>query len=200
MCWRMLHQILNNLSMRRSFLNQGVELRSYIIGDGYVFQHILLDIPACATVAGRALPFLCFTYELPYWQHWKGRLPSGLLYPLRRCSLYNHSIPCPARPIEVLRGWNAGEYDLPEYCLAVPLLTQDRSSRDLRNSELARRGLTAADLMLLRRYALELDAAGFASFWPAWMTGVCPELAVLRARWGSRGVCPPARARPQDLE
>eukprot|EP00927_Polykrikos_kofoidii_P074960 TRINITY_DN71018_c0_g1_i1.p1 TRINITY_DN71018_c0_g1~~TRINITY_DN71018_c0_g1_i1.p1 ORF type:complete len:687 (-),score=74.35 TRINITY_DN71018_c0_g1_i1:134-2194(-) len=178
----------------------GIELRSYVIGNGFAYQHALRDIPGCdETNHRRPLPFLCFAFELPFFQTWRGQLPLNLLYPLRPCLLFNRTVRCPAHAIEVLIGWNGGEYDLRSHCLAVPLLTQDRSVVDGRNAELMRRGLEPGDLELLRRYARELHALGFASFLPQWVKGECPELFCLQHNW-ARGVCPPARARPQDLD
>lgn len=174
-----------------------LELRSYIVGPGFAYQHALHDIPDCAESSARR-SFLCFAHELPYLQAWKGMLPLELLYPLRQCQLYNHTVPCPADPVAILRGWNGGEYELPGYCLAVPLLTDDRKREDPRNQLLAREGLSALDLRLLQHYARGLDAAGFASFLPQWKEGGCPPLASLQQQW-ARGRCPPARARPQDL-
>jgi len=174
-----------------------VELRSYIVQDGFAFQHTLRDVPGCAKNT-RPLPLLCFTYELPYFQHWHGKLPLRLVYPFTNCLLFQRTVPCPARPIEFLLGWNGGEYDLSGYCLAVPLLTQDRTPRDPRNVDLAERGLSSNDLTLLQDRARQMHSMGFASFWPQWSSGVCPSLHVLQHRW-SHGMCPPATARAQDL-
>lgn len=127
-------------------------------------------------------------------QHWRGRMPFDIIFPLRRCRVGSLPvrIPCPNRPLHLLRGWNKGEYQRQSYvaptragedgavqwqqsftddvidkeasCLALPVVSKDRDMGDVRNQKLEREGLTMLDLYLLHSYARALHARGFASF------------------------------------
>lgn len=74
-------------------------------------------------------------------QHWGGRLPLELIHPLATALCYGRPVPCPNRPLELLEGWNGGEYA--GHCVAVPLFPLTLAeARELRTSalELARHG------------------------------------------------------------
>jgi hypothetical protein len=72
-------------------------------------------------------------------QRWGGRLPLGLVHPLAAALCYGRPVPCPNRPLELLEGWNGGEYA--GHCVAVPLFPLTRAAaRELRDSAAALAG------------------------------------------------------------
>jgi len=122
-------------------------------------------------------------------QYWDGRMPIDIIYPLGRCRIGSglQDIFCPNMPLELLRGWNMGEYsnqsvvafskdlhrsqmwrgrlDFSKACLALPVLSKDRDRGDSRNQRLQRDGLSVEDLRLLKGYARALQRQGFASLY-----------------------------------
>lgn len=120
-------------------------------------------------------------------QHWQGQLPMEVIYPLGRCRMGNlaQGVFCPHMPLELLSGWNQGEYGnqsfvapvggrgerrlagaaagVAEVCLALPVLSRDRDGNDARNRRLQHDGLSPEDLRLLHGYARALERRGFAS-------------------------------------
>lgn len=120
-------------------------------------------------------------------QHWQGRMPLELVYPMKKCrvgSLLSHT-PCPNLPLQFLRGWNKGEYQRQSFvgdavgggtspqpvaeskeasCLALPVVSKDRDMGDVRNQKLEREGLTMLDLYLIHSYGRVLHTRGFSSF------------------------------------
>ncbi|CAD7923030.1 unnamed protein product [Amoebophrya sp. A120] len=111
---------------------------------------------------------LCFLRDAPDFQVWTGQMPlDNFIHPLRNCSLYNQTVPCPHQAARLLELWNAREYENPEQCFALPHLAGrkvDHQDADPRNRKLQR--LDASDVRLLIHYAKTLDAAGFQSFYP----------------------------------
>ncbi|CAE7747685.1 unnamed protein product [Symbiodinium pilosum] len=122
-------------------------------------------------------------------QAWGGQMPLDVVYPFTMCRLGAawRLVKCPAKPLELLHHWNteegtgAGEYvrngraameyspgteRLPEddWCLALPVMTQDRDTGDTRNQRLLAEGLNSEDLRLLGGYARSLHRGGYASF------------------------------------
>lgn len=80
-------------------------------------------------------------------QFWGGYCPETLIYPLAKCLCYGRSVPCPNRPLDILRGWHGGEYK--DSNLAYP---PGKVSDEMRE--------------LIEARAKELDAQGFHSMLP----------------------------------
>lgn len=120
-------------------------------------------------------------------QAWGGQMPMDIVYPFTTCRLGETGRPvkCPAKAMDLLYHWNSvegvGEYvrdsrdalanmpgknGLPkeDWCIALPVVTQDRDFGDPRNSRLIEQGLNAEDLQLLGGYAEALHRDGYASF------------------------------------
>lgn len=51
-------------------------------------------------------------------QYWQGNLPVEFIHPFKRASCYGLVVPCPNKAVELLKGWNGGEYL--DSCLAFP--------------------------------------------------------------------------------
>lgn len=120
-------------------------------------------------------------------QHWQGQMPMDVIYPLGRCRMGSslQGVFCPNMPLELLIGWNQGEYrnqsvvvpldgrsrrqpagapaNAAKVCLALPVLSRDRDKNDVRNKRLQNDGLSLEDLRLLHGYARTLQRQGFAS-------------------------------------
>lgn len=84
------------------------------------------------------------THDYPF-QQWNGRLPWDWISPLRTARFNDQTCPVPQRSIEILAGWNNGEYD--EKTLLYPL-----------------RPLGVEERRHIDRSVTELDQAGYASF------------------------------------
>merc|ERR1712060_281815 len=127
-------------------------------------------------------------------QQWGGKVPWSVIYPVRPCRVGSVAwlAPCPNKPVDLIKGWNAGEYEamslvrtaataqgtansVPSVhpgtdnlgksaCFALPIMSKDRDAGDERNIELQVKGLVPEDLHLLAGYARALHKQGFASF------------------------------------
>eukprot|EP00439_Symbiodinium_sp_Y106_P040624 s5110_g4.t11 len=129
-------------------------------------------------------------------QAWGGQMPMDIVYPFTTCRLGETGRPvkCPAKAMDLLYHWNSvegvGEYvrdsrdalanmpgknGLPkeDWCIALPVVTQDRDFSDPRNSRLIEQGLNAEDLRLLEGYADVLHRDGYASFAKHLQDGSC---------------------------
>ncbi|CAE7248633.1 unnamed protein product [Symbiodinium sp. CCMP2592] len=129
-------------------------------------------------------------------QAWGGQMPMDIVYPFTTCRLGETGRPvkCPAKAMDLLYHWNSvegvGEYvrdsrdalvnmpgknGLPkeDWCIALPVVTQDRDFSDPRNSRLIEQGLNAEDLRLLEGYADALRRDGYASFAKHLQDGSC---------------------------
>lgn len=143
---------------------------------------------------------LCFLPTSADFQVWKGQIPLSLILPLSKCQLYNTTLPCPRQPLEVLKYWNGGEYQIPGHCMAVPHFAGRKlqhAAADPRNREFSS-GVTRRDLDLLVHYATELSENGFESFLPLYKKlgddFTCNEVkfAELVGEAGNT-LCPPAK-------
>lgn len=76
-----------------------VDFHSYFVTEDYAFSH---EEP-------NSYPF----------QYWDGKLPISMLYPMKKCLCYGQEVPCPNDPINLLKGWNGGEYE--DSNIAFPL-------------------------------------------------------------------------------
>jgi hypothetical protein len=99
-------------------------------------------------------------------QRWGGRLPLDFIHPLATALCYGRPVPCANRPLELLEGWNGGEYS--RHCIAVPLFP-----------------LSGAQAREIRDAALELDARGHRSMREH--IDRCPEARAALAQPGAAG-------------
>ncbi|CAK9009382.1 unnamed protein product [Durusdinium trenchii] len=147
-----------------------LDMGSYILGDRsiYVQRYCVGDV--------MGQDWGCYIPRLGTLRTRGGRLPRAAIYPLQRCKCGSFSVPCPARPLEVLKatmpGWNFSEH-----CLPLPDIAQRRARRDGSEADQAdeedswvAEGLTAEDVQVLRDRAVELEKAGYMSMLPYFST------------------------------
>ncbi len=95
---------------------------------------------------------ICHSHKRPDaypFQHWSGQLPADLVYPLATGRCYGEPTPAPRDPLRLLEGWNDREYG------TSPIALPNRPCTD-------------AELVVLERYARDLDAAGYQSMVAHW--------------------------------
>merc|ERR1712079_226783 len=71
-----------------------------------VAQGLIYASRSCST-SGQCV----YKSEFPL-QNWNGKVPWNVIYPLRQCRVGDSAwrVPCPNKPVELIRGWNNGEY------------------------------------------------------------------------------------------
>lgn len=90
----------------------------------------------------------------------EGSIDEGVVVPLAKCRLYQHGVPCPFDPIQLLRLWNNGEYTRGN--LALPDLDR-RPAHDPSAPGPDARRITESDISRLTQYSTQLDRDGFRS-------------------------------------
>lgn len=95
----------------------------------------------------------------------KGFIRKSSIYPLGRCKAGHLSVPCPRKPLDVLRvvmpGWN-----FTEQCLALPDVAQRRLRGFSDDEQWIRQSLQPEDVEVLQQRAAELEAQGYMSMAP----------------------------------
>mmetsp|Transcript_45952 Transcript_45952/g.80742 ORF Transcript_45952/g.80742 Transcript_45952/m.80742 type:complete len:646 (-) Transcript_45952:194-2131(-) len=93
------------------------------------YEHVIFSTRTCSANQ-------CEYYSTFPLQHWDGRMPAELIYPMQKCRIgdLKWSVPCPNMPLAFLRGWNRGEYEKQSQ---VPRLPDHLSRRKEKNSEIA---------------------------------------------------------------
>ncbi|CAD7936350.1 unnamed protein product [Amoebophrya sp. A120] len=108
---------------------------------------------------------LCYLGKMPVFQAWEGFLPlEEYLYPLKKCTLFDRTISCPNHAIDILKKFNANEYQNPGFCLALPYLAGRNLHRDKRMKNLEFDAFNEQDYERVYQKSLELQSEGFTSF------------------------------------
>ncbi|CAD7963653.1 unnamed protein product [Amoebophrya sp. A25] len=141
---------------------------------------------------------LCYLGDMPVFQSWGGFVPlRDYLLPLSRCTLFDRGIPCPRESLDLLSRFNGGEYENPDFCLAIPYLAGRNLHKDSRMKNLEHDVLNAADLNLLKETSQSLSQNGFQSFTKLWeKDNFCDEVSysqILKRASDYGQMCPPTR-------
>eukprot|EP00927_Polykrikos_kofoidii_P056340 TRINITY_DN50487_c0_g1_i1.p1 TRINITY_DN50487_c0_g1~~TRINITY_DN50487_c0_g1_i1.p1 ORF type:complete len:731 (+),score=84.64 TRINITY_DN50487_c0_g1_i1:162-2195(+) len=107
-----------------------------------------------------------------------GGIPVEFVHPLQRCKAYNTSFPCIRDPVAFFSHWHGDEYDVTNWCLALPSWLAPERKLFRGNSSWMAQGLSSRHIARMNGYWKRLDSAGFASLISTWETNP----ACIRAR------------------
>ncbi|CAJ1384290.1 unnamed protein product [Effrenium voratum] len=136
-----------------------LDVTSYITSEeGYVYVHRLCKPDGASGASGASA---CHVPRLGPLQGADGSLPKAAIYPLKRCLAKDQAVPCPSRPLETIQAMRHS--GLETSCIALP---DTKGRQDEASRHLARAGLQAEDLRILKERSAELDRRGFQSMSP----------------------------------
>ncbi|CAL1163300.1 unnamed protein product [Cladocopium goreaui] len=127
---------------------------SYIIGD----RQVVYAQRFCDHVG-------CYTPHVGTFRAGKGFIRKSSIYPLGRCKAGHLSVPCPRKPLDVLRVVMPGA-NFTEHCLALPDVAQRQLRGYTDDEQWIGQSLQPEDVEVLQQRAAELDAQGYMSMAP----------------------------------
>ena len=127
-------------------------------------------------VAGHGISGCWYPHEGTLYQG-LGKLRTSAIRPLGRCKAGSISVPCPRKPMEILKA--VLPMDSNASCLALPDVEKRRQRQTRGREGQLFRELTQEDVDILRSRAAELDREGFMSMTPyldaCWQTQKPPK-------------------------